>query len=78
MKNDGYYHCDRLLTLKDKNGNTPDIYIVDGNRTAGKSYSIKCRQVSDFLNFLITRASYSLKKKRDCNKSHQSLFLFIN
>jgi hypothetical protein len=49
MKNDGYYHCDRLLTLKDKNGKTPDIYIVDGNRTAGKSYSIKCRQVSDFL-----------------------------
>lgn len=49
MKNDGYYHVERLLTLKDKNGLPPDIYIVDGNRTAGKSYSIKCRQVSDFL-----------------------------
>lgn len=49
MIDDGYYHCERLLTLKDKNGLTPDIYIVDGNRTAGKSYSIKHRQVSDFL-----------------------------
>lgn len=49
MFDDGYYHCERLLTMKDKYGNTPDIYIVDGNRTAGKSYSIKCRQVSDFL-----------------------------
>lgn len=49
MKDDGYYHCERLLTLKDKNGNIPDIYIADGNRTAGKSYSFKCRQVSDFL-----------------------------
>lgn len=49
MVNDGYYHCERLLTMKDKYGNTPDIFIIDGNRTAGKSYSIKCRQVSDFL-----------------------------
>ena len=49
MFDDGYYHCERLLTMKDKYGNTPDIFIVDGNRTAGKSYSIKCRQVSDFL-----------------------------
>jgi hypothetical protein len=50
MIDDGYYHCERLLTMKDKYGKTPDIYIVDGNRTAGKSYSIKCRQVSEKIN----------------------------
>lgn len=50
MKDDGYYHIERLLTMKDINGKTPDIYMVDGNRTAGKSYSIKTRQVRDFLN----------------------------
>lgn len=36
-----YYSCNYLLTLKDMNGKKPDIYIADGNRTAGKSVSFK-------------------------------------
>jgi len=40
-ENNQYYSCEYLLTLKDKNGNLPDIYICDGNRTAGKSVSFK-------------------------------------
>ena len=44
-----YYDCNYLLTLKDKNGNLPDIYITDGNRTAGKTVSFKKRLVDTFL-----------------------------
>ena len=44
-----YYSCDYLLTLKDKNGKVPDIYIADGNRTAGKTVSFKRRLVDTFL-----------------------------
>lgn len=44
-----YYNCDYLLTLKDRNGKTPDIYIADGNRTAGKTVSFKRRLIDTFL-----------------------------
>ena len=44
-----YYDCNYLLTLKDRNGNLPDIYITDGNRTAGKTVSFKRRLVDTFL-----------------------------
>lgn len=46
---DKYYDCKYLLTLKDRNGKLPDIYITDGNRTAGKSVSFKKRLVDTFL-----------------------------
>lgn len=36
-----YYNNNKLLTLKDINGKKPEIFICDGNRTAGKSYSFK-------------------------------------
>lgn len=36
-----YYDNNKLLCLKDINGNKPEIYICDGNRTAGKSYAFK-------------------------------------
>ena len=44
-----YYSCEYLLTLKDANRNIPDIYIADGNRTAGKSVSFKRKLVDTFL-----------------------------
>ena len=34
---DKYYDGTKLLSLKDQNGNLPEIYIVDGNRTSGKT-----------------------------------------
>ena len=36
-----YYNNNKLLTLKDINGKKPEIFLCDGNRTAGKSYSFK-------------------------------------
>lgn len=36
-----YYDNNKLLTLKDINGKKPEIFICDGNRTAGKSYAFK-------------------------------------
>lgn len=44
-----YYRLDRLLSKKDINGNTPEIYIVSGNRTAGKTFAIKEFLLNDFL-----------------------------
>ena len=44
-----YYDCGYLLTLKDAHGRNPDIYIADGNRTAGKTVSFKRRLVDTFL-----------------------------
>lgn len=32
-----YYDGTKLLSLKDANGNKPEIYVCDGNRTAGKT-----------------------------------------
>lgn len=43
-----YYRLDRLLSKKDINGNTPEIYIVAGNRTAGKTFAIKEFMLCDF------------------------------
>ena len=44
-----YYSCEYLLTLKDANRQVPDIYIADGNRTAGKSVTFKRKLVDTFL-----------------------------
>ena len=44
-----YYSCNRLLSLKDRNNNNPEIYIAEGNRTAGKSVSFKHHLFNTFL-----------------------------
>lgn len=42
-----YYNGDRLRNSVDINGNRPEIFIVESNRTAGKT--------TDFAKFLIDR-----------------------
>lgn len=59
---DKYYSCEYILTLKDINGKRPEIYLVDGNRTAGKSVSFKKKLTDTFL-----------KRKSDIN---QFLYIF--
>lgn len=44
-----YYDCNRLLTMKDENGNKPEIFMVTGNRAAGKTYAFKYKLVTDFI-----------------------------
>lgn len=46
MEDNIFYDGTKLLSLKDQNNNTPEIYILDGNRTAGKT---------TFFNRLLTR-----------------------
>lgn len=46
-----YYDCNKLLTMKDANGQTPEIFMVSGNRTAGKTYSFKKRLVDRFVKY---------------------------
>lgn len=66
-----YYRLDRLLSKKDIHGNTPEIYIVAGNRTAGKTFAIKEFMLCDFLKnghqfMLQFRKNYDIS---DCEKS---------
>lgn len=44
-----YYRINRLLSKKDINGKTPEIFIVSGTRTAGKTFAVKEFLLSDFL-----------------------------
>ena len=35
--NDGFYDGTKLLSMKDINGNKPEVYIVTTNRSGGKT-----------------------------------------
>lgn len=67
-----YYDISRLLSKKDLNGKTPELFIVTGNRTAGKTFSAKRTIFEDFLNdnkrkfMLQYRYNYELS---DCENS---------
>ena len=61
-----YYDGTKLLSLKDLNGNTPEIYICTGNRTAGKTTYFNRLVTNRFLNngskfALLYRYNYELK-----------------
>lgn len=44
-----FYNGDKLCSMKDLDGMTPEIYICCGNRTAGKSFYFKRKMIMDFL-----------------------------
>lgn len=75
-----YYNGQKLLSLKDINGNTPEIYIVDGNRTSGKTTYFNKYLVSNFLKSnkkfaLLYRFNYELDNiSEKFFKDIQSLF----
>lgn len=70
-----YYSCEKLLTLKDKNGKLPDIYIADGNRTAGKSVSFKKKLVDTFFKKKdVNQFFYIYRYKTDMNNVSDSFF----
>lgn len=65
-----YYDGTKLLSLKDINGNVPEIYICCGNRTAGKTTYFNRLCVNRFIKsgskfVLLYRFSYELK---DCSR----------
>lgn len=60
-----YYDGTKLRNMKDLNGETPEIFITCGNKTAGKSYDWKCELMRDFIEngnrfMLIYRWVYEL------------------
>lgn len=62
---DIYYNGNRLLSLKDIDGNKPEIFICSGNRTAGKTVFWNNRLFKRFLKYgekfaLVYRYSYEL------------------
>lgn len=72
---DGYYSCQYLLTLKDAKGNHPDIYISDGNRTAGKSVSWKKKLVDDFFKVKdVNQFFYLYRYKTDMQNVSEAFF----
>lgn len=46
-----FYNGDKLCKMKDLDGETPEIYICCGNRTAGKSFYFKRKMILDFLQY---------------------------
>lgn len=65
-----YYDGTRLLSMKDINGNVPEIFICTSNRTAGKTTYFSRMLVNRFKNnkgkfMLIYRFSYELKECAD-------------
>ena len=61
-----YYDGTKLLSLSDLNGNTPEIYLCVGNRTAGKTTYFNRLCVNRFLKYgskfvLLYRYGYELK-----------------
>ena len=43
-----FYNGNRLLNMKDINGNKPEIFAVDGNRSDGKTTWFSKKLVRDF------------------------------
>lgn len=70
MRNKKYYDGTKLLSLKDLNGNRPEIYICTSNRTGGKTTYFSRLLVNRFLNqgekfCLIYRYNYELDDVAD-------------
>lgn len=73
--NSKYYSGDYLLTLKDKDKSLPEIYICDGNRTAGKSYYFKSRLIDTFINKKgVNEFIYLYRYKTDMNDCANNIF----
>lgn len=65
-----FYDGTKLLTLKDLEGNTPEIYMCVGNRTAGKTYYFKRMLLRRYLKTgskfcVLVRYSYEISAMQD-------------
>lgn len=61
-----YYNPDKLLNMKDLNGETPAIFISDGNRSSGKTTAFNHLLVDEFLQSgkkfcILNRYKYELE-----------------
>ncbi len=61
-----FYDGNRILTMKDINGKDPEIYMITGNRSAGKTTFFYNWSLKQFFKtgkhfYLITRYKYELK-----------------
>lgn len=82
MKEQKYYDGTKLLSMKDLNGNTPELYICTTNRTGGKTTYFGRMLVNRFLKqgkkfALIYRFNYELDDVADkFYKDLKGLFFF--
>ena len=66
----GYYNPDKILRLRDLDGLKPAIYLINTNRSAGKTFSFLKKSLEDFKKkgsqvALIYRHSYELNSCAD-------------
>ena len=73
-----YYDGTKLLSLKDINGNTPELYLCVTNRTAGKTTYFGRFLVNKYLNHLY-HIDYFYHMLDDCfHIVHQALLMYDN
>ena len=70
MEQPTYYDGTKLLSLKDINGNTPEIYMCSGNNTAGKTTYFSRLVLNKFINgsgkfMIVNRFRYELDECAD-------------
>ena len=70
MEQSTYYDGTKLLSLKDINGNTPEIYMCSGNNTAGKTTYFSRLVLNKFINgcgkfMIVNRFKYELDECAD-------------
>lgn len=70
MAQSKYYDGTKLLSLKDINGNTPEIFMCSGNNTAGKTTYFSRLVTNKFLNgqgkfMIVNRFKYELDECAD-------------
>ena len=70
MEQPTYYDGTKLLSLKDINGNTPEIYMCSGNNTAGKTTYFSRLVLNKFINgsgkfMIVNRFKYELDECAD-------------
>ena len=71
-----FYNGNKLINQKDINGNTPEIFAVDGNRSDGKTTFFARKMVRDFIEkdkkfMIIKRYKYQIYK------THQVFFALV-
>lgn len=53
-----FYDNNKLLNLLDENGNHPEIFISEGNRSAGKTISFNRYLVNNYIKKVISLYYY--------------------
>lgn len=74
IMNKKYYDGTKILSLKDANGKTPEIYIITSNRTGGKTTYYNNLLVKRYLKGVYRKAMLIFRHKYECESCAESFF----